>query len=326
MAATTAEIDSQYALDWTKWPVPEQPAIPDWQGPWNIRVDQRAVDTERTARLAKHDLVVRTVAGNVPWEGSSYGMPINLFNVKGPKTPVWDMSQPVTWNWFTPTFPIHQVALPNHVRREGDPAGGSDRHAYFVDTLNGVMIETVLAQKSPLNRLQTWFQADWTVGYSGGGRGIVQWDTKKTYDAPGQPRGGVVAAQVPQLPMVARWDEIQKGRITHALFGVLPNYSSERWVGWARGTDGLLKDHPVRAGDILRLKKEKLKDFTPGTPAHIIATALNEYGFFLGDKTGDGSGAGFPLTQDRRWQTGEGSIAPLGVFQVQLTDFELVKV
>lgn len=318
----TAEIDIQYALDWSKWPVPEMPPVPDWQGPWNKTISASGVDTNKTAKLAEFNVPIGTGAGGAPWAGSSYGMPISYYNDKGPKTPVWDMSRPVTWHWFTPTFPITHVALPEHVRREGDPLGSSDLHAYLVDPANKVITEMVLVRKHFSNLFQTFFQTEWTTGYGGGGAGIFRWDLTKPYDAAGQPRGGTVAAAVPQLPMVARWEEIQKGNINHCLFGVLPDYG-RGFTGWARGSDGTLANHPLKAGDILRLKREKINEYATATPEYVLGMALHTHGLFLGDKNAGNSG-GFPLTQDRRWSQGDGKIPKLGSMNLQLTDFEVV--
>ena len=322
----TAEIDSQYMFDWTKWPVPEMPPIPKWKGPWNTDVSNYKVDTDRTYKLREYNIPIKTGAGQAPWNGSTYGRPISLYNDKGPKTAVWDLSKPIVWNWFSPTFPVTRVALPEHVRREGDPVGSSDMHSYLVDPANKIITEMILVRKSLANLLQTFFQTEWTVGYAGGGPGIYRWDISKPYNADGQPKGGVVAAAVPQLPMVVGWEEIQAGVIDHCMFGVLPNYSKEV-TGWARGSDGSSIGHPVRAGEILRLKKEKLSTYLPGTPEHIIATALVKYGWFQGDRNGPDTGVGeghFPLTMDRRWAQGDGKIPRLADMKLSLVDFEVV--
>jgi hypothetical protein len=130
--------------------------------------------------------------------------------------------------------------------------------------------------------------------------------------------------------MICRWDEIRRGRIEHAIFGVLPNYAPAK-TGPARGSDGSLVGHPVRAGERLRLRRAAVERFSPGTAARIIAQALYEYGWVQLDKnaaTGTpakvGAG-GFPLTQDRRWHHGDDVCGPLGKFQIRLSDFEVVQ-
>ena len=326
MPYITSEVDAAYALDWSKWPVPEMPAIPKWDGPWNKLISTNVVDEARTAQLAKYNMPIKVGAGTQPWAGSTYGMPFTLYNDKGPKTKVWDLSKPITWNWFTPTFPIHNVALPHKVLREGDPVGSSDKHVYLIDPANKVFTEMILVHKTPANIFQTLFQTDWTASYSGGGQGVVRWDITKPYNAPTQPKTGVVATAVPQTPMIVRWDEIQSGRIEHCVFGVLPNYAKE-FTGWARASDGNSPGHPVRGGEMLRLKGSRIKDYAMGTPERIIAQALHEYGWFQGDRNGPGSDVGvgtFPLTMDRRWTHGDGKIPGLKDMKLSLTDFEIV--
>ena len=128
--------------------------------------------------------------------------------------------------------------------------------------------------------------------------------------------------------MVGRWDEIKRGRINHGFHGTVANYAPE-FAGNARGTDGTLKGFPRRAGDILRLRPEVLDRWAPGTPGRIIAQACRDYGVYLGDRSSwDGSynakPGTFPLSQDRRWYTGEGSIPPLGTWTTTAMDWEVL--
>ncbi len=327
-------IDSSYALDWSKWPVPTMPDVPTepWAGIpgsfWRDDVRYLPIDAARTASLAAYNVPVRASAGAAPYAGTSYGMPYSLVSETLLKTKVWDLARPVTWNWFTPTYPTVSVPLPDTVRLEGDPNGSSDLHYYGFDPVAQVLYEMIVVSKSSLNYLKTLGQCEWTAGYAGGASGIARWDCKKTWNTPGQPQG-VVAAGIPQFPLIVRWDEIKKGRIGHAVFGVLPNYNKAK-IGAARGSDGDLLDHPVRAGERLRLKRSVVEKFALGTPARIIAQAMYEFGWIQGDRnqwaagswTGNGN---FALSQDRRWSLGEGNIPPLGTFEVSLTDFEVVQ-
>jgi hypothetical protein len=324
MAQLTRELDGRFLWDWSKWPVPTMPDIPSWQGPWNRDISSAPVD-ERTRDLAAVDVPISAHAGAPPWEGSTYGMPISLCDARGATTPVWDFSRPVKWNWFTPTFPITQVPLPLQVRREGDPVGSSDRHAYLVDPKNRVLIEMICVERSPLSRLQTWGQCDWTVGYPGGGPGIARYDMSVPYSA--KAPHGIVAAGTPQLPMVPRWQEIERGVIDHAIFGALAN-TAPGHVGWARGGDGSWKGYPIHTGDLLRLRPEVVARFAHGTPARVIAEALHTHGLFIGDRSSTGDptkvGGGIALTQDRRWSTGDGTFPRLEL-PLRLAEFDIIQ-
>lgn len=331
MPVTIAEADARYASDWTKWPVPTMPdlPVPPWHGVagcfWKDEVTAYSVDTARTTALPNYSVPMRAHAGGKPWQGSTYGMPFQIIDSAAPTTKVWDQSQPIKWSWFKPTYPIVNVPLPSVVRREGDPAGSSDLHWIGYDPVRRVMWEGITLRKTP--RIQTFGQTDWIASYNGGGPAFSRWDTSKQWNAPGQPKG-VCAANIPKFSLIPRWEEIQRGRIDHALFGSLPNYSPER-VAPARGGDGSWVGHPVRAGERLRLRRAVVERFAPGTAKRVLAQALYEFGYVQADRNGpDGtslSGRGsFPLTMDRRWDVGDGVVGPLGDFEVQLSDFEVV--
>jgi len=116
--------------------------------------------------------------------------------------------------------------------------------------------------------------------------------------------------------MVIRHDELERGRINHCLFGVVPDYAPDK-TGWAEGTDGTVASHPVRAGEILRLRPGIAERWELGTPEHTVATAMTVHGVMCGDKHGDPK-AGLKVTvaQDRR----------IGRIELGLTtrDFEIV--
>jgi hypothetical protein len=336
MPATVAESLGSWP-NWAGWPVPTMPDLPlePWAGVagsfWRDPIVDRPVDTERTGALVDVDVPISAGAGAPPYDGATWGMPYQLVDSTTPTTPVWDASRPITWRWFTPTFPIANVPLPALVRREADPAGSvpSDLHWYGYDPAGRVLWEAIALAKPPFARWTTWGRCDWTAGYSGGGPGVVRWDTSRPWNAPGQPAGGIVAVGIPQLPLIARWDEVRSGRIRHALFGTLPNYAPGR-TGPARASDGTAYGHPVRAGERLRLRRSAVERFTPGTTARIVAEGLHEFGWIQGDRNAadpvaprSGSGAFF-LSQDRRWHTGDDLAGPLGEFRVRLSDFDAV--
>lgn len=337
MPVPIAVADAQYRFNWSQWPVPEMPEVhtEPWEGVpgcfWREDITQRPVDHERTRALIDFDVPIKTGgAGAAPWQGTSYGMPFQLIDAKASTTGVEDASQPAPWelyfnswtDWGLRRRPVMvNVPLPAIVRREGDPGApnNSDLHWYGYDP-NGQVLWEAITLRTLGDR--------WLAGYMGGGPGVGRWDCRKPWNAPGQPVG-VVAGGTPQFPMICRWDEIRRGRIGHAIFGVLPNYAPAK-TGPARGTDGSLVGHPVRAGERLRLRRSVVERFSPGTTQRIVAQALYEYGWVQLDKnaaTGTpakiGQG-GFPTTQDRRWHTGDDLHGPLGDMRLKLTDFEVL--
>ena len=267
---------------------PDLTSEPFSSGPWLERCDGWGVDQERTSALSRSDVDVE-IHINPPksvWEGSVTGMPYQL--VGSSVTTVWDLARPITWNWFTPTMPTVQVPLPPVVRREGDPGGAWDRHAYLLDP-GKVLWEMIQLDYSPMNRWRTWWQCDWTVGYDGGGHGVARWDLTKPWNAKGQP-GGVVAANIPHMPHFIRYDELNRGEIKHAMFMALGNYSPEV-TGYARASDGSAKQHPCRGGERLRLPLDAVKRFAEGTAERVVAEAMNRYGIVVGDRSDWGGSA-----------------------------------
>jgi hypothetical protein len=340
MPSTVAEVDARFQLDWARWPVPQMPDVPvePWAGVpgsfWTDDITARPVDASRTARLVDHDVPITVHAGDAPWQGSTYGMPYQLVDGGGPLTPVWDASRPVVWNWFTPTFPIVRLPLPNVVRREGDPGGSSDLHWTGYDPARKMLWEVITLSKPPFARWQTWGQADWMAGYSGGG-GVARWDTGKPWNAPGQP-AGVVGAGIPKFPLLCRFDQAVKAiasgdadaDLGHAVFGILPNYNPGR-TGPARSSDGTMPESPIRAGERLRLPWHRAREYRAGTLERVIANTLARRGWVQADKNSLGTvpktGFGaFFLSMDSRWAKGAGPIIPLGRLGLRLADMEVV--
>lgn len=339
---TTKEVDARYAGDWSKWPVPQGPIAPKWEGPWNRDISDLPTDVVRTERLKDFDAAITMNAGKPPYQGSTWGLPLTLVDsAKAPRVPVWDLSKAIEYPpGKAAVLPITRIPDPDRLYREGDPVGGSDRHAYTWDPTTKVLTEMILADKCPPAsewfglaawawRLRTGGNADWTVSYSGGGPGVAVWDTTKPWDPATKVRG-IVAANVPQYTMVPTWDQLVAGETDVCMFFVLPNYNPGV-TGFARASDGKLPLHPLRAGEMLILTDEayaRLSQIHRGTAGQYILDRAATGGLFVGDKKGPGSGevtAHIPLSMDSRWAKGEGKIGPVGEIKWRLTDFRVVK-
>ena len=193
--------------------------------------------------------------------------------------------------------------MPPVVRREGDPQGAWDQHAYLWRPDAGRLVEMIQLEHRPM------FGAEWTVGWDGGGPGIAVWDTTKAWDAAGQPRG-VVAAHIPQMPHFIRCDELARGQVRHAAFLALPNYAPGR-AGYARSSDGTDAAHPCRAGERLRLRPRSARPVPRRHPERTVAEGLATYGAVVGDRTMHGvastSGPGvIAATQDPAGSSSDG--------------------
>jgi len=295
MASTVRDqfggVFAQVPAGWQPEQCPDLTREP-WDGtavPWRTPITAWSVDSARSIALTHADVNVKVDLG-VPgpvWDGAVAGMPFQTV-ANQPTTPVWDLARPVTWNWFSPTFPIAHVPLPNVVRREGDPLGAWDRHAYIIDTGRNLLYELIQLDNTATNRFRTWWTTEWCAGWNGSGPGVAVWNMSKAWNGAGQP-GGIVAANVPHLPHFVRADELARGRITHALFMALADYAPGV-TGYARRSDGTARDHPCRGGERLRLPADAVKWYEPGTPERIVAQALHEFGVIVGDRN-DHSGS-----------------------------------
>lgn len=289
---------------WGGWTPPIMPSelnvIDEWDGPWREPVTGRKVDLDRTAALADVDMPITINAGQKPYQGTSYGYPIN----------VADRRRNVQVTNLARDRAVSTLPLPAVVRIEGDPAGAFDRHLRLVDPVGMVCWEAIQAYV---------IGGGVNVGYAGAGDGMTRWDMSQrwTVDSPGR---GVVAANVPHTPMLTRFDEIAGG-IRHCLPIVLPDYSSDPAVGWARHRDGTLARHPLRAGDILRMSCvewiRQCNRWPVGTMERALADAAFTHGLFVIDKSGGSGSASISLTQDRRFAT----LRDMGM---RLTHFEVL--
>jgi len=316
---------------WAPEPCPDlaPSAVPwhDWLTPWRTDITTATVDEVRTAALSRPDLDTPIDLGvpNGVYQGATRGMPLQIPGTDARAQLVLDRGRPpvirtetrrfLFWTWQVPVsieHPIEAVTMPPVVRREGDPQGAWDQHAYLWRPDAGRMVEMIQLDHTPM------FGAEWTVGWDGGGPGIAVWDTTKAWDAAGQPRG-VVAAHIPQMPHFIRFDEVAAGRVNHAAFFALPRYGPGR-TGYARASDGKDSTVPLRAGERLRLTDAALRRVVAArgesSMEATVATGLRTHGAVLGDT---GSTPSFIATQDPRWK--QFGWRGLGL---RLSDFEVV--
>lgn len=298
---------------WAPEPCPDlaPSAVPwhDWLTPWRTDISTAAVDEARTAALSRPDLDTPIDLGvpNGVYQGAVRGMPLQVPGTDARAQLVLDRGRPpvirtetrrfLFWTWQVPVsieHPIEAVTMPPVVRREGDPQGAWDQHAYLWRPDAGRLVEMIQLEHTPM------FGAEWTVGWDGGGPGIAVWDTTKAWDAAGQPRG-VVAAHIPQMPHFIRFDEVAAGRVNHAAFFALPRYGPGH-TGYARSSDGKDSTVPLRAGERLRLTEAALRRVIAArgesSMEATVATGLRTHGAVLGDT---GSTPSFIATQDPRW-------------------------
>ncbi|HEY7077347.1 MAG TPA: hypothetical protein VH418_18350 [Solirubrobacteraceae bacterium] len=188
--------------------------------------------------------------------------------------------------------------IPRHVHVEG----GSDRHALLLDRDSCRLYELFALHHTP---------SGWSAG-----SGAV-WNLR--HPRP-RPAGwtSADAAGLPILPLLARYDEVRRGAIRHALRITVPR-SRSAFVFPARHEAGDGDDPALpRMGERLRLKASVRISGFP-RQARIVLRALRRYGAIVADNGAPWFISGAP---DRHWSNDQ--LHTLG--RLHGSDFEVVSV
>jgi hypothetical protein len=259
--------------------------------PWNVRVDSLPVarDSDAIIRSIGVDTGLHPDFGSGLWEGSPIGIPITVVSSKQPRARVgFD---------YAGESDKGPYPIPANVRVEG----GSDRHAIIVDRDRCMLYELFALERTGAGR--------WHAG-----SGAI-WDLRSNRL---RPAGwtSADAAGLPILPGLARYDEVARGRIDHAL-----RFTVERtrraYVYPARHFASDLTDASLPPmGLRVRLRANyPTKGFPP--QARTVLEALKRYGMIVADNGSSWYITGAP---DPRWDNDD--LHSLG--RVQGKDFEVV--
>jgi len=243
-------------------PLPGAPACPVFpaDNAWNRRVDALPVAANSNAIIGSigADEGLHPDFGSGLWEGRPIGIPITIVGASTPRSRVrFD---------FADESDRVRYPIPAGVRIEG----GSDRHALLVDA-NACRLYELFALRRADGR--------WSAG-----SGAV-WNLRSNRL---RPAGwtSADASGLPILPGLARYDEVARGRIDHALrFTVSRTRRAYVWPARHFASDSNDPNLPPM-GLRLRLRA----DFpTAGYPrqARIILVALKRYGMMLADNGSD---------------------------------------
>jgi hypothetical protein len=254
---------------------PRCPIFPK-SNPWNQRVDGLPV-------AANSDAIIRSIGpadtlhpdfGSGLWEGAPIGIPITV--VRGRQKKVRVRFEYADESDRGP-YPI-----PRNVKIEGGRQSDGDRHALILDRDNCRLFE--------LFALYPTAGGGWRAG-----SGAI-WNLRTNRL---RPAGwtSADAAGLPILPGLARFDEVARGRIDHALRFTVSR-TRRAYVYPARHHASNATDPNLPAMGIrLRLKASFR---TAGYPrqARIVLEALKRYGMMVADNGSDWYITGAP---DRRW-------------------------
>jgi hypothetical protein len=228
--------------------------------PWNQRVDKLPVsaDSAQLIRAIGLDAPVHADFGSGKWDGGPIGIP---FDVVSHTTRRFRVSFEYADESDRVRYPI-----PQHVHIEGGRHATGDRHAILVD-------------KSAC-RLYELYDLSHTSHRWTAGSGAV-WNLRSNHL---RPAGwtSADAAGLPIFPGLARWDEVSRGEIDHALRFTAPQ-TRRAYVYPARHYASSSSDPSLPPmGLRVRLKASvNISSFPP--QARVVLRALQRYGMILAD-------------------------------------------
>jgi hypothetical protein len=262
--------------------------------PWNQRVDKLPVsaDSAQLIRSIGLDAPVHADFGSGKWDGGPIGIP---FEVVSRKTHLSHVKFDYAEESDRVRYPI-----PAHVHIEGGPHASGDRHAILVDRSTCRLYELYDLRRT---------SHGWTAG-SG-----ATWSLRSNHL---RPAGwtSADAAGLPIFPGLARWDEVSRGAIDHALRFTAAQ-TRRAYVYPARHYASSSSDPTLPPmGLRVRLKASVNISSFP-RQARVVLRALQRYGMILADNGSPWYVSGAP---NRHWNND--ALHSLG--RLTGADFEVV--
>jgi hypothetical protein len=261
---------------------------------WNERVDALPVapNSATIVRSIGSDSALHADFGSGLYEGASIGIPITVVGKRQPKSRVAFQ--------YADESDHGPYPIPKNVAIEGGRRSSGDRHAVIVDR--------------DACRLYELYALYPTAGGWRAGSGAI-WNLRSNRL---RPVGwtSADAAGLPILPGLARYDELRRGGIRHALrFSV--QRARKGWVYPARHSADTVTD-PSLPPMGLRLRLKASVDTSRFPPqARAVLTTLQRYGLIAADEGASWFVGGAP---DRHWSNDQ--LHTLG--RIRGSDFEVV--
>jgi hypothetical protein len=278
-------------------PLPGAPRCPVFprDNAWNQRVDRLAVapDSARIVASIGLEQGLHPDFGSGRYEGRPIGIPFDVVSKRTRRSRV-------RFQYAGESDRV-RYPIPSGVHIEGGAGSDGDRHALLVDRDACKLYELFALERAG---------GRWTAG-SG-----ATWSLRSNRL---RRRGwtSADAAGLPILPGLARYDEVRRGRIEHALRFTV-SQTRQAFVFPARHFASSLTDPALpRMGERLRLRRDFDASRLP-RQARIVARALKEYGMLVADNGSDWYISGAP---NRGWDND--ALHQLG--GIQGADFEVVR-
>ena len=239
---------------------------------WNQRIDRLPVapDSDRIVAAIGVDDHLHADFGSGLWEGGPIGIPITVVRGSQPKVRVSFE--------YAPESDKGPYPIPRNVAIEGGRGSDGDRHALIVDRDRCKLYELFALYPKP--------GGGWRAG-----SGAI-WDLRSNRL---RPKGwtSADAAGLPILPGLARYEDVARGRIDHALrFTVSRTRRAYVWPARHFASD-LTDPSLPPMGLRFRLRKSYPIGGFP-RQARIVLQALKEYGMIVADNGSDWYVSGAP--------------------------------
>ena len=261
---------------------------------WNQRVDKLPVAADSAQLIASIglDSPVHADFGSGTWDGGPIGIP---FDVVSHRTARAGVSFEYADESDRVRYPI-----PPHVHIEGGPHATGDRHAILVD-------------KSACRLYELYDLHHTTRGWTAGSGAV--WSMRSNHL---RPAGwtSADAAGLPIFPGLARWDEVARGVIDHALRFTAPR-TRRAYVYPARHYASSSNDPSLPPMGLRVRLKASVNIATFPRQARVVLGALQRYGMILADNGSPWYVSGAP---NRRWSNDD--LHTLG--RLTGADFEVV--
>ena len=261
---------------------------------WNERVDTLPVASDSAQLIASIglDSPVHADFGSGTWDGGPIGIPFDVVSSRTPRSRV-------SFQYADESDRV-RYPVPRHVHIEGGSHATGDRHAILVDKRACRLYELYDLRHSARG---------WTAG-----SGAV-WSLRSNHL---RPAGwtSADAAGLPIFPGLARWDEVARGVIDHALRFTAPR-TRRAYLYPARHYASSSNDPSLPPMGLRVRLKASVNVASFPRQARVVLRALQRYGMILADNGSPWYVSGAP---NRRWSNDD--LHSLG--RLTGADFEVV--